>query len=81
MKLWFDNGYRARVIARVKNEEEAIAVINKFCSDRNYKIYYIRKWKEKHPRHEVTKPHYVYDVGSHTQFFCLEIGNDLSNNI
>ena len=73
LRLWFDNGIKPRIIARVKNEEVAIAAIRVFCKERNFKIHYIRKWKETKPREGVNVPHYVYDVGSHTQFFYLEI--------
>lgn len=74
MKLWFDNGYYARVIANVETEKDAILHIRWFCAKRSYKIHYIRRWKENTARHECKKVHYVYDVGSHTQFFCLETG-------
>lgn len=73
LRLWFDNGVKPRIIARVKNEKVAIAAIRVFCKERNFKIHYIRKWKEMKPCGCVDVPHYVYDVGSHTQFFYLEI--------
>lgn len=64
MKLYFENSYgEKRVIAEPKTEEEAMKEINKFCEDRNFKIYYIRCWN--------TKDGLKYDVGSHTEFFYL----------
>ena len=73
MKLIFENSYnQERVIAEVKDEEEAIKEINKFVDECNakrtdgkeFKIYYIRSWE-----HDGRK---IYDVGSHSEFFYLE---------
>jgi hypothetical protein len=62
MKLYFENSYgEERVIAEVVNEEEAYKEINKFCEERNFKIYYIRTW--------MSNGRKKYDVGSHTEFF------------
>ena len=41
MKLYFENSQgKERLIAEVANEEEAYKEINKFCEERNFKIYY-----------------------------------------
>lgn len=73
MKLVFENSYgKERVIAEVKDEEEAMKEINKFVDECNakrtdgktFEIYYIRSWK-----HDGRK---IFDVGSHTEFFILE---------
>ena len=65
MKLYFENSQGVeRVIAEVANEEEAYKEINKFCEERNFKIYYIRTW--------MSNGRKVYDVGSHTEFFYLD---------
>lgn len=65
MKLYFENSYgERRIIAEPKTEDEAWKEVNKFCDDRNFKIYYIRNWINK----EGLK---VYDVGSHSEFFYL----------
>ena len=64
MKLYFENSYgKKRIIAEPGTEEEAMKEINKFCEDRNFKIYYVRKWQ--------TDEGLKYDVGSHTEFFVL----------
>ena len=65
MKLYFENSRgERRIIAEPKTEEEADKEIHKFCSDRNFKIYYIRNWRDDNGLK-------VYDVGSHTEFFYL----------
>lgn len=67
MKLIFENSYgEERVIAEVHSEEEAYKEINKFCDERNFKIYYVRTWAENGRK--------KYDVGSHTEFFYLDFG-------
>lgn len=66
MKLYFENSYgKRRIIAEPETEEEANKEIHKFCEDRNFKIYYIRTWRNE----EGLK---VYDVGSWSEFFLLD---------
>lgn len=66
MKLYFENSLgKERVIAEVENEDEAFKEINKFCEERNFKIYYIRTW--------MVNSRKKFDVGSHTEFFYLDI--------
>ena len=65
MKLYFKNSRGdKRVIAEVPNEFEAMEEIRAFCEERNFKIYYVRTWKNPDGAIE-------YDVGSHTEFFYL----------
>lgn len=67
MKLYFENSYgERRIIAEPETEQDAYKEIKKFCDDRDFKIYYIRSWRNK----EGLK---VFDVGSHSEFFYLEI--------
>lgn len=42
MRLTFKNSKEEREIADVDDKEQAMQEINKFCSDRNYTIYYVR---------------------------------------
>lgn len=66
MKLYFENSRgERRIIAEPKTQDDTWNEINKFCSDRNFKIYYVRKWKNNDGL-------VVYDVGSHTEFFYLD---------
>lgn len=66
MKLYFENSYgKRRIIAEPETEEEATKEIYKFCEDRNFKIYYVRTWREP----EGLK---VYDCGSWSEFFYLD---------
>lgn len=63
LRLEFKNSYdKRRTIAKLKNEEEVFQEIKKFCTERNFKIPYVRTWCA----NEYTT---VYDVGSHTEFF------------
>ena len=69
MKLYFENSYgERRVIAEPATEEEANKEIYKFCEDRNFKIYYVRTWRDK----EGLK---WYDVGSHSEYFISDNSN------
>lgn len=66
MKLYFENSQgNERLIAEVQNEKEAFKEINKFCEERNFKIYYVRSW--------MSNGRKKYDVGSYTEFFYLDI--------
>ena len=66
MKLYFENSIgERRVIAEPQTEEESVKEIYKFCDDRNFKIYYVRTWRD----NEGLK---WYDVGSHTEFFICD---------
>lgn len=65
MKLYFQNrNGKERLIAEVKDGDDAYMKIKEFCNERGFKIYYTRCWK----RDNVV----VYDVGSHTEFFLLK---------
>ena len=67
MKLFFQNyNGQERVVAEVNDEREAMKEINKFCSERDFKIHYVRTWKGSDGR-------MIYDVGSHSEFFILEL--------
>ena len=69
MKLYFQNSLgQERVIADVATTKEAYKEINKFCEERNFKIYYVRTWMENGRQ--------KYDVGSHTEFFYLDINEE-----
>lgn len=69
MKLYFENSRgERRIIAEPKTEKEANKEIHKFCEDRNFKIYYIRTWRDKEGLE-------WRDVGSHTEFFILDDRN------
>lgn len=64
MKLWFQqsNGNR-RLIGEFETEQEAVKAIHEFCDERNFHIYYTRIW--------VADGEKWFDVGSHTEYFCL----------
>lgn len=46
----------------------AYPVIEAFCNERNFKIYYYRTWVEPVDGVYMTK----FDVGCHTQFFYVD---------
>lgn len=66
MKLWFI-GYNTRVIGNPANGDEAWSMIHAFCTERAFKVYYVRTWTE----NDAT----WYDVGSHAEFFVLADDN------
>lgn len=66
MKLYFENSRgERRIIAEPKTKEAAMREISKFCDERNFKIYYIRSWRDE----DGLK---VFDVGSWSERFLLE---------
>ena len=74
MKLYFENRYgEERVIAEVQNEQEAMKEIKKFLDDHKYKSYYTRSW--------IANGRKWYDVGSHSEFFILDLGGNNNADI
>ena len=66
MNLYFENSLGIkRIIGTPADEKEAWKLIHNFCEERNFKIWYVREW--------VRNGFKVYDVGSHTEFFLLEL--------
>jgi hypothetical protein len=57
-----------REIGQPNNENEVMDIINQFLDERNYKSYYTIVNKE--------DGKLIYDVGSHTEFFVLCLGED-----
>ena len=65
MKLYFENSRcERRKIAEPETEEEAWKEIHKFCEERNFKIPYVREWRDSNGLK-------WYDVSSHSEFFVL----------
>ena len=72
MKLYFQNSHgERRLIGEPKTHEESSRIYQKFCADRNFKIYYVRSWT-------TSKGEIYYDVGSHTEYF-VEVDDDRDN--
>lgn len=66
MKLYFENSYgEIRIIAEPQTEEGAWETIHTFCEERNFRIHYVREWRDSNGLK-------WYDVGSHTEFFILD---------
>jgi hypothetical protein len=66
MKLWFNNGDdKNRYIGDFPTEETATQAIQSFCDERQYKIPYWRFYEANGTR--------IYDVGSWSEFFKLEL--------
>jgi hypothetical protein len=65
MKLYFKKDNTNRYIGDFETEEKAIVAIKDFCDERKYEIPYWRGWVEEDVK--------VFDVGSHTGFFRLEM--------
>ena len=67
MRLFFTKGEERRHIGTFDTDEQALSAIHEFCTQRNFQIPYFRSWEIDGVRH--------YDVGSHTEFFELELRN------
>ena len=68
MKVLFEDRYgRYREIADVQNKQEVNKAISDFLERHNFKSYYTRNWI----RETETEFYVVYDVGSHSEFFCV----------
>lgn len=81
MDLYFRNSIgKRRIIAKCASIEEVTREINSFLNEHNFKSYYTRIWYEKPgkttPYEIVNKGRFIYDVGSHSEFFELEIENN-----
>lgn len=69
MKVLFKNMFgEYREIADVETKQEVNKAIFAFLKKCNFKSYYTRNWI-----HETNdgKWHVMYDVGSHSEFFCV----------
>ena len=65
MKLYFKNSIdEKRLIAEPETRDNALEIIRTFCEERNFKIYYIRTWKQPDGTEK-------FDVGSWSEFFYL----------
>jgi hypothetical protein len=72
MKLYFENSRgERRLIGEPKTHEESSRIYQKFCADRNFKIYYVRSWTTDNGEK-------YYDVGSHTEYF-IEVDDNGDN--
>ena len=81
MKLYFRNSRnQKRLIAECETIQEVTAAINQFLAEHNYKSYYTRIWHDpegtKTPYGIKTESRFIYDVGSYTEFFELEVVNE-----
>ena len=66
MNLYFRDSYgKKRLIASdLQSKEEVWEHIQKFLDDHNFKSYYTRMW--------YADGYTWYDVGSHTEFVCVD---------
>ena len=76
MKLYFRNSRnQERLIAECEAIQEVTAAINQFLAEHNYKSYYTRIW------HDPDQNRFIYDVGSWSEFFELEVTNEEINTL
>lgn len=77
MKLYFQNSKgEERLLSKVDSYNSAMGKVNEFLDEHNYKSYYCRIFQEgdnAFKKADETKVRYVFDVGSHSEFFILEI--------
>lgn len=65
MKVLFkDSNGEIHSLGDAADMDEAWATMNRLMDTVNYKPPYVRGWREDN--------RYVYDVGSHTEFFYIE---------
>ena len=89
MNLYFQNSQgKLRLIAEPTSDKEVHVAIKQFLDKHNFKSYYTRIWFESKGTKTSLQPLYVrennafvYDVGSHTEFFELEITDDDMDNL
>ena len=68
MKLLFQDRYgRYKEVADVDSYKETSIAIQDFLDAYNYTSYYTRMWIQEHETHFQL----MFDVGSHTEFFCI----------
>ena len=81
MKLYFrDSRGKDRLISERKNYKEISNDINSFLKDHGFKSHYSRTWYElkgdKTAYGFREEGRFVFDVGSHTEFFELYVDED-----
>ena len=81
MKLYFRNSRnQERLIAECETIQEVNVAIKQFLEEHNYKSYYTRIWYEpegiKTPYSIREESRFIYDVGSWSEFFELEVTNE-----
>ena len=66
MNLYFQNykGTDKLIASDIKNHDEALRAIKRFCNERDFRIRYYRSWTENNET--------MFDVGSHSEFFKLK---------
>lgn len=70
MKVYFKNSKGNEIlIGEAEDDNRAFKIIEKFCHERNFKIYYTRAWND--PDNNNRK---IYDVGDHFSFFIVDRG-------
>lgn len=68
MKVYFRNSNGKKIlIGNAKDNDEAMKVINEFCDERGFKIYYTRMWIDSDNQNRTW-----IDVGDHLCFFLIE---------
>ena len=67
MNVYFENSEgNKRIIGKnIPTRKDAFKCINEFLDDHNYKSYYMRTWYDGN--------YTVVDVGSHTEFFLIDV--------
>lgn len=69
MIVYFKNSNgKSRAIGEVAKEEDVFELINDFLDKHNFTSYYIRTWCKNKRK--------WYDVGSHTEFFYINVENE-----
>lgn len=85
MILYFQNSKGIeREIGQPTTYAESISMIEKFIADHKFKSYYTIVQKEYdtvYQKVDKSKNRYIFDVGSHTEFFILDVGEEIIDEL
>lgn len=85
MILYFQNSKGIeREIGQPTTYAESLILIEKFITDHKFKSYYTIVHKEydtAYQKVDKTKNRYIFDVGSHTEFFILDVGEEIIDEL
>lgn len=76
MKLYFrGSNQKDRLLSKCTSLHEVKQEIDEFLNNHNFKSYYTRIWYDKKTNR------FIYDVGSHTEFFEVEMTQKEMRNL
>lgn len=68
MKVYFKNSNGKEILkGKTDNDDDAIKIIDDFCDERGFHVYYKRFWTDPYNYRRT-----ICDYGSHNEFFIIE---------